>query len=114
MIHVLEKLLPGGEAAARGIPVQQRLTPCTQVFREGVPEEVMGKERVEGGEGVPQIFRAGRPLQEGGAACWDHIASPGVSSSHWGRQERDGQGGARPGDQRRQSLFPGLVGQADF
>lgn len=102
MIHVLEKLLPGGEAAARGIPVQQRLTPCTQVFREGVPEEVMGKVSVEGGVGIPQIFRVVRPFQEGGAACRDHIASPGGNSMHWGRQERDGQGGARPGDQRRQ------------
>ena len=49
----------------RDTAVQWRFTSCTRIFKEGLPEEVMHKLSLEGGE-VSQIFRVGTAFQEGG------------------------------------------------
>lgn len=66
--------MPG--AASQSHPRALELIPCTQVIREGLLEEVMGKPGLEGGVGDCWIFRVGEASQDGDPRPGMAVTSP--------------------------------------
>ena len=99
----------------QNLPVRDtavQFTSCTRVFREGLTEKVMHKLSLEGGVGLPQIFKVGTEFERRSTMfreCYCQIINPG-GCHHPMLQAGEGQSRKEPDEEdkrERESLSQG-------